>query len=60
MDCEAAKAADREQEGARVVAPVGDLYYTISPEGWAWALKLLAARALDNARKRVRAAVDDR
>ncbi|WP_181302237.1 hypothetical protein [Rhodanobacter sp. PCA2] len=54
------EAADHAEEGARVVALVGDLYDTISPEGWMWALKLLAARALDNARKRAQGAVNDR
>lgn len=60
MECEAVKPADVAQEGARAVELVGDLYDTISPEGWTWALRLLAARALDNARKRLRTATDDR
>lgn len=60
MGREATEAADAAKEAARIVEAIGDMYDTISPEGWALARKLLAVRSMDNARKCSRDAAGDR
>lgn len=60
MEREMEKVTDRVREGARIVERIGDVYDTASPEGWACALLLLAARALDRARKRARETIGER
>lgn len=47
-------------EGDRVLQQVGDVYDATSTEGWAWGLKLLAARALEQLRERAQDTSGDR
>lgn len=54
------KVTGHVREGARIVERIGDVYDTASPEGWAYAQMLLAARALDQARKRARETIGER
>ena len=42
-------------EGHRVLQQVGSVYDATSTEGWAWGLKLLAARGLEQLRERAEA-----